>query len=242
MNTSKTKVHNHLSLLLLTRNESKNLEKNFDWLKHCPSIKEIIIVDDNSTDNTIEIAKKLESKHRQIKILNHSLNNDFAAQRNYGISQSKYNWVFSIDADEQPSKKLIRFLNHFDRNQYKSYSFKRQDIFLGKTLSHGENAFLNFTRLVNKNYGQFIGQVHEIWTSKKDTKKTDLTIRHYSHQTIKSCIQKINFYSDIRSQEMYSQGIKVSIYQVIFFPIWKFIEDYFFRLGFLDGQMLNYLT
>ncbi|MCW1949027.1 MAG: glycosyltransferase family 2 protein [Candidatus Shapirobacteria bacterium] len=235
MNTSTIKLHNNLSLLLLTHNESKNLERNFTWLKTCPAIKEIIIVDDNSTDNTLEIIKKLESKHRQVKILKHSLNNNFASQRNFGISQAKYNWIFSLDADEQPSKKLIRFLNHFDKDQYKSYSFKRQDIFLGKPLSHGENAFLNFTRLVHKKYGQFTGQVHEVWDTKKDIKKTDLSIKHYSHQTIKSFIQKINFYTDIRSQEMYSQGIKVNIYQIIFFPIGKFIEDYFLKLGFLDG-------
>jgi glycosyltransferase involved in cell wall biosynthesis len=225
----------HLSLLLLTHNESKNIEKNFAWLKKCPAIREIIVVDDNSSDDTIEITKKLESKHCQVKILNQPLNNDFATQRNYGISQSKYNWILSLDADEQPTKKLIRFLNHFDKHQYKSYSFKRQDIFLGKTLSHGENAFLNFTRLFNKKYGQFTGQVHEVWTTSKDTKKTDLIIQHYSHQTIKSFIQKINFYTDIRSREMYSQGIKASIYQIIFFPMGKFIEDYFFKLGFIDG-------
>ena len=225
----------HLSLLLLTHNESKNLEKNFTWLKNCSAIKEIIIVDDNSTDDTVEMAKKLGSKHRQIKIFNHSLDNDFASQRNYGISQTKYNWIFSLDADEQPTKKLIRFLNHFDKHQYKSYSFKRQDIFLGKTLNHGENSFVNFTRLFNKNYGHFIGQVHETWTTKKENQKTNLIIQHYSHQNIKSFIQKINFYTDIRSQEMYSQGIKVNIYQIIFFPIGKFIDDYFLKLGFLDG-------
>lgn len=228
-------THNRLSLLLLTHNESRNLENNFTWLKKCPAIKEIIVVDDNSTDNTIEIAKNLGSKHRQVKIITHNLNQDFATQRNYGISQAKYNWIFCLDADEQPTTKLIRFLNHFDKHQYKNYSFKRQDIFLGKKLNHGENAFLNFTRLFNKNYGKFTGQVHETWSSSKETKKTDLIIQHYSHQTVKAFVQKINFYTDIRSQEMYSQGIKVNIYQIIFFPIGKFIEDYLFKLGFLDG-------
>jgi len=225
----------NLSLLLLIRNESKNLEKNFDWLKSCPVIKEIIVIDDNSTDNSLELIKKLKSKHLEVKVFTHSLNHDFASQRNFGISQAKYNWIFSLDADEKPTKKLIRFLNHFDKYQYKAYSFNRQDIFLGKKLSHGENAFLDFTRLFNKNYGQFTGQVHEVWNTQKDIKKTNLIIQHYSHQTIKSCIQKINFYTDIRAQEMYSQKIKVNIFQIIFFPIGKFIEDYFLKLGFLDG-------
>lgn len=235
MNTSQNNVHNHLSLLLLTKNESKNLLDNFKWLKTCKAIREIIVVDDNSTDNTLEVIKKFETNRLNVKVFTRSLDGDFASQRNFGISQSKYNWILSLDADEKPTKKLIRFLNHFDKHQYKAYSFKRQDIFLGKILSHGENSFLNFTRLFNKQYGKFVGQVHEVWKTSKNIKKTELIIRHYSHQTIKSCIQKINFYTDIRSREMYSQRIHTNMFQIIFFPIGKFIEDYFFKLGFLDG-------
>jgi len=227
--------HNNLSLILLTHNESKNLEKNFDWLKNCRAIREIVVVDDDSTDNTIEIAQKLASKHRIITILHRELNNDFSAQRNFAISKCKYNWIFWLDADEKPTKKLIRFLNHFNKHQYKSFSFKRQDIFLKHTLKHGENSSLNFIRLFNKKYGKLTGQVHEIWKTNKTTKQTKLVILHYSHTTIKSFIQKINFYTDIRSQELFNQKIHTNIFQIIFFPIGKFIQNYFFRLGFLDG-------
>ena len=228
--------HNpNLSLLLLTRNESKNLEKNFDWLDKCKSIKEIIVVDDNSTDDTVKQLEKLKSKHLQVKIFIKSLDHDFASQRNFGISKSKYNWIFTIDPDEKPTKKLINFLNHFDKHQYKSYAFKREDIFLGQTLKHGENSHLYFIRLFNKNYGKFTGQVHEIWQSNKPIKKINFTIRHYSHQTVKSFIQKINFYTDIRSHELYRKNVKTNMFEIIFFPMGKFIQDYFFRLGFLDG-------
>jgi glycosyltransferase involved in cell wall biosynthesis len=227
--------HPSLTLLLLTHNESENVQKNFGWLEKCRSIKEIIVIDDNSTDDTINQVKKLQSKQQTVKIFNRGLINDFASQRNFGIFQSKYNWIFSIDADEKPTNKLIRFLNHFDKRQYKSYAFKREDIFLGQILKHGENSHLYFVRLFNKNYGKFIGQVHEIWQSRKPIKKTKLTIRHYSHQTIKSLIQKINFYTDIRSHELYQQKVKTNMFQIIFFPSAKFIQDYIFRLGFLDG-------
>jgi len=229
----KSKIN--LSLLILTHNESKNLQDNFGWVKSCKAIKEIVIIDDNSTDNTIETAKKINSSHQKIKVIQHSLNNDFAQQRNFGISQTNYNWILTLDADEKPTQKLIRFLSHFDRHQYKSYAFKRQDIFLGHKLNHGENAFLTFTRLFNKNYGKFVGQVHEVWQSHKDTKQTKLTIQHFSHQTIKTCIQKINFYTDIRSQEMYAQQKHTNMAQIIFLPIGKFIGNYFIKLGFLDG-------
>jgi glycosyltransferase involved in cell wall biosynthesis len=232
---NKTNKRARISLILLTKNESKNLEKNFEWLKSCKAIKEIIVVDDNSTDNTVEIAKKLSSKNRKVQVFNRGLENDFASQRNFAVSKAKYNWIFWLDADEKPGKKLTRFLNHFDTHQYKNYSFKRQDIFLKHTLKYGETAYLKFVRLFNKNYGHFTGQVHEIWESDENTKDTKLIIYHYSHQTIKAFIQKINFYTDIRSQEQFSQKVSTNMFQIIFFPIGKFIQNYFFRLGFLDG-------
>lgn len=231
----KHKVKPQLSLLLLTKNESKNIDKNFNWLPTCKSIKEIIVVDDSSSDNTIELCQKLGSKNRIVKIFNRDLNNDFASQRNFGVSKTNHNWVLWLDADEKPSKKLIRFINHFDKKQYKAYAFKRQDIFLGHVLKHGENASLNFTRLFSKNYGSFYGRVHEVWKTKRITKNTNLIIYHYSHQTVKSLVQKINFYTDIRAQELFNKGIKTNMFQIIFYPIGKFFQNYFFRLGFLDG-------
>jgi glycosyltransferase involved in cell wall biosynthesis len=228
-------MNHNLTLLLLTKNESENIKKNFNWLGECRAIKEIVVVDDYSTDDTIEQIKKLGSKHQKIKIFTRNINNDFAYQRNFGISKTKYNWIFTLDPDEKPTKNLIRFLNHFDKYRYKSYAFKRKDIFLNQTIKHGENAHLYFTRLFNKNYGKFVGQVHEVWQSQKLIKKTRFTINHYSHQTIKSFIQKINFYTDIRSRELYQQKVKTNMFQIIFFPIGKFIQDYFLRLGFLDG-------
>lgn len=224
-----------ISLLLLTKNESRNIDKNFGWLKSCKAIKEIIVIDDNSSDDTIELCQKLASKNRSVQIYNRELGNDFASQRNFGVSKTNYNWVLWLDADEKPSKKLIKFLNHFDTYQYKNYSFKRRDIFLKHKLKYGETAYLSFTRLFNKKYGQFDGQVHENWETKKTIKPTKYVISHYSHSTIKSFIQKINLYSDIRSRELFNQQETTNMFEIIVFPIGKFIQNYFLRLGFLDG-------
>jgi len=229
------KINPHLSLLLLTKNESKNLEKNFDWLRNCKSIREIVVIDDNSNDNTVEICQKLASKNRIVQVFSRELNNDFASQRNFGVSKANNNWILWLDADEKPSKKLIHFLNHFDSYQYKNYSFKRQDIFLKHKLKHGETAYLNFTRLFNKKYGHFGGQVHENWETAKLIKNTKYLIFHHPHSTIKSFIQKINLYSDIRAKELFKQQESTSMFEIIFFPIGKFIQNYFLRLGFLDG-------
>ena len=211
------------------------MENKFSWLASCKAIKEIVVVDDNSSDNTIELCQNLTSNNQTVQIFSRELNNNFASQRNFGILKANYNWILWLDADERPSKKLIHFLNHFDGHQYKNYSFKRRDIFLKHKLKHGETAYLNFTRLFNKKYGQFNGQVHENWETDKTIKNTKYLIYHYSHSTIKSFIQKINLYSDIRANELFNLGENTNMFEIIFFPIGKFIQNYFLRLGFMDG-------
>lgn len=231
----KTQPPKHISLLLLTKNEQENIKKNFTWLKKCPVVNEIIAVDSYSTDNTQKELKKLQTNKLKIKFFQRELANDFSQQRIFALSKTTNNWILWLDADEKPSPKLIKFLNSFNFNQMKSFSFRRQDIFLGHRLKHGETASLRFVRLFNKNYGLFERPIHEIWHSRLPIHHSNLKILHYSHPTLDSLLTKINFYTDIRAQELYQQQVKTNLCQIIFFPFFKFIHNYFLRLGFLDS-------
>lgn len=225
----------HISILLLTHNEESNLQKYWTWLDQSKTINEIIVIDDNSTDKTTEILRKMETKKIKVKIFKRGLENNFSNQRNFGITKTSNNWILWLDADEKPSKSLIRFLNHIDDLQYKNYAFKRNDIFIGHELNHGENANQYFLRFFNKKYGCFAGAVHEVWQTPNRIEYKKLHIHHYPHQSLKSFIKKINFYTDIRAQELYDQNQKSNLFQIIFYPLGKFIQDYFFKLGFLDA-------
>jgi glycosyltransferase involved in cell wall biosynthesis len=208
----------NISLILITKN-----------------VNELIFVDDNSTDNTIEIAKSLVTKSLTVKTFNRGLDNDFSAQRQFAISKCKNDWILWLDADETPSIKLIDFINNIDSNQYYNYAFKRNDIFLGHQLQHGETSSQYFLRLFNKKFGQFTGKVHEFWSSPKPTQNINFPIIHQSHSNLTSFFEKINYYSQIRAQELFDQKTKTSLLQIIAYPKAKFIQNYFLRLGFLDG-------
>ncbi len=228
-------IKHHISLLLLTHNEEKNLQRYWGWLDRCKTINEIVVVDDNSDDQTQEILKKLESKRIKVKIFERGLDNNFSNQRNFGINKTTNNWILWLDADEKPSINLIRFLNHIDNLQYKNYAFKRNDVFIDHELKHGENTSQHFLRFFNKKYGRFTGAVHETWQTPKEIEFRKIHIHHYPHQSLRGFIKKINFYSDIRAQELFDQNQKSNLFQIIFYPLGKFIQDYFFKLGFLDA-------
>lgn len=86
-----------ISILILTKNEEKMIEV---CLASAKWADEIILVDSNSTDKTVEIAKKYTDKIFQKEF------EGYAAVRNFALEQSKGDWIFYLDADERISAQL----------------------------------------------------------------------------------------------------------------------------------------
>lgn len=227
-------MNKKLSLLVLCKNESENLKQWGSWIHQINTINEIVLVDDESTDGSVEIIKKYKTKELDVKVFSRKLNNDFSEQRKFALSNCSNDYILWLDPDESPSPELTTFLNNLDF-QEDSYSFKRQDIFIGHELHHGETASNDFVRLFDKKDGQFVGRVHEVWQPNSPTTKTDLSIIHQSHRDLTSFFNKINFYSTVRAQELFEQKASTNLLLIILYPKAKFIQNYFFRLGFLDG-------
>lgn len=220
-----------LTAVVLTKNEEKNIQRCLKSLDFCD---EVIIVDDYSEDSTVEIASKFD---KNIKVVQRKLNNDFAGQRNFGLSKSKNEWVLFVDADEVVTEKLRSEIKNLKFNK-ESFYIRRRDFFWNQELKFGEVKKVRdqgIVRLIKKSSGTWMGDVHEIFHTSKNIGKLDSFLNHYPHPTLKEFLNDINRYSDIRSQELYDRGVKTNIFEIIFLPSGKFIYNYIFNLGFLDG-------
>ncbi len=225
----------NLTLLLLTKNESSKLKEWESWLNQIKALNEIIVVDDYSTDDTKKITFSWANKKISVKFFTRSLDSDFSAQRNFGLSQSKNNWVLFLDADEIPNPDMIDYLNKLIPQNNRCYSFKRHLIYFEKSITHGQVLNDKPIKLFNKKYGKFTGKVHEVWSSSCQNIFTHTSLNHYSFDNLNTFLDKVNFYSSIRAQELFSQHHKTNLLEIIFYPLLKFKYLYFFKLGFLDG-------
>lgn len=220
-----------ISAVIITKNEENNIEKSIKSVSFCD---EIIIIDDFSTDKTIAIAKKNGAIVYQRK-----LDDNFAEQRNYGLEKAKGDWILFIDADEQMTYELEMEIKKIIINKnISAYYIKRRDKWWGRWLKYGELFRVYYSglpRLVRKNSGRWEGKVHERYITLGPTLKLDSFLNHYPHQDVKTFLKDINIYSSIRAKELYDNGIKCTIFAVIFYPFIKFIVGYFLCLGFLDG-------
>ncbi len=219
-----------ISAVILTKNEDKNI---LDCLKSLSWCDEIVVIDDESQDKTVEIAKK-----EGAKVFIRPLQDDFAAQRNFGLEKAKGDWVFFVDADERVTQALwyeIMAKTNAPFSPYAGYYLRREDVMWGKRLRHGETGNIKILRLAKKNAGSWEGKVHERWNVKEKTEILQNPLIHYPHQTIKEFLQEINFYTDLRAKELRKQKVHVSWVAILFYPKAKFAINYIFKGGFLDG-------
>ena len=229
-----------ITAVVLTKNEEKNIQRCLKSIDFCD---EIIIVDDYSTDNTKDQISKIKNQNDKlnIKIFEKHLNKDFASQRNFGSSKATNDWILFIDADEEISqtlKKEIISLFHGSIISKDSFYLRRRDYFWEKELKHGEVGHIRqigLVRLIQKNSGKWLGSVHEVFHTANNPGRLKGYLDHYPHATLKEFINDINYYSTIRSEELFNRGTKTNIFEIVIFPFGKFIYNYFLNFGFLDG-------
>lgn len=223
-----------LSIVIITKNEEKNI---VDCLETALWADEIIVVDDNSEDRTVEIVKNLENK--KIKIYKNALQDDFSKQRNFGLSKTTKKWVMFLDADERITDSLHEEINTViieKQDKVDGYFIKRRDVLWTKELKHGEVGNVNLLRLAKRDSGIWLGKVHEIWNVMGKTDTLENPLFHYPHPTVNDFLKEINYYSTLRAKELFEQKKKVSGLDIILYPKGKFLLNYFLKLGFLDGM------
>ena len=95
-----------LSVFFPCYNEEKNIESTFN--RALPTLKkiaknwEVILVNDGSKDNTLQVLKKLKKKYpKEVTIVDHPQNRGYGAAFKSGVYTAKYPWITFTDADGQ---------------------------------------------------------------------------------------------------------------------------------------------
>jgi glycosyltransferase involved in cell wall biosynthesis len=216
-----------ISAVILSHNDQDSIARTLASVSWCD---ERIVIDDFSSDKTTQIAKK-----QKATVYQHHVNDDFAAQRNFGLEKTKGDWVLFIDSDEVVSPELAGEIQEKITSNYSGFYVKRQDWLFGKALQHGETARVRLLRLAKKNAGMWGRPVHETWNITGEVGEFDHPLDHFPHQNVAQFISEINWYSSLNAKYLFEQKTHVSWWQILIYPKAKFFKDYFWYCGFLDG-------
>lgn len=222
-----------LSVCLITYNEDRVLKNTLDAVQEIAD--EIIIVDSYSTDKTKEIA----DNYTKLKFYEKKFEG-FGNQKQFALEKCSHEWVLFIDADEIPDEvciESIRKIKH-EGSKTKVFEIEFENYIFEKRIKRGgwNNVFrIRFFQRESVHFSK--DNVHEKTITSSNIGKLAGKIRHYTYQDISHHIAKMNSYSELMAIKKMENGKTASIFSIIVNPVFNFVKNYIFRLGFLDGYL-----
>lgn len=89
-----------VSVVMAAFNEEKSIAQELDKLGKA-NVGEIIVVDDGSSDNTVQIVERVARKNKSIKLIKHKVNKGKGTSMKTGAKAAKNNKIVFVDADGQ---------------------------------------------------------------------------------------------------------------------------------------------
>jgi len=218
-----------ISVTIITLNEEELIR---DCLESVAWADEIVVVDAQSSDRTVEICREYTDKVIQREW------QGFADQKQFALDQCTNEWVLSLDADERVTNELrdeiLNILNQ--NNTADGYYIARRTYFLNKWIKHCGWYPGYQVRLFKRQKTKVSRvRVHEgyIVDGRIDTLKNDII--HFSYSSISQSLEKLNRYTSLEALDRMDQK-KVHWYDFILHPMSAFWIKFIAQKGFLDGM------
>jgi len=224
-----------LAAVAISRNEERDLP---GFLKNVlPWVDEVVLVDDGSTDNTREIARRAGEK---VRVVEHPMSEGgFAEQRNVGIRHARSEWLLHMDVDERVTPGLARELReNIGRADLNAFRYRRLNFFMHRPMRAGCWRGWNNPQLARGGRHKFVNKLHEQCVVEGDPEKIGQLTEEMWHLCDESYLERLsksNHYCHLDAQELVAVGRKVRWPHLVLLPAAEFVRTYLLKRGFRDG-------
>ena len=153
-----------LTVIILAKNEEQHMK---DCIASAQFADEVLLIDDGSTDKTVEIAESMGAR-----VVHHAMNGDWSQQRRFAVEEARSEWIFFLDADERISPELQREVQEvLAKDEKKAYWIERSNVFHHNKATHGVLRPDYVLRFMPKEGTNIEGFVHETISSTSCTSR-----------------------------------------------------------------------
>ena len=232
--SNSAKIHSvKISAVIIAFNEEQKIA---DAIKSVLWADEVLLIDSESTDATVQIATDLGAR----VIVQPWLG--FSGQKQFGVAAARNDWILSLDADERVSDHLrseIVDLCTDSELKVDGCRIPRLTYYMGRAIKHSGWYPDRQLRLFDRQKGQWNGRlIHESVSMKPNTKVNNLTgqILHFSIDGPEHHHKMIGErYAPMAAEHMRRSGIKTSRLRIAISGPAAFFRSYVLKAGFLDG-------
>lgn len=219
-----------ISVILITQNEEEVLE---DALKSLEGFAdELIIVDSDSVDNTVEIARSHSAKVIKNRLIS------FSEQRNIGFKNAKGDWIFYLDADERITpefkKEALSKISSYDpQSKTAGFFVRRETYYFGKKWGFTDQVQRLFYR---ERFKEWYGVVHETPKVEGKFEVIHEPILHFTHRNLSQMIEKTNKWSNYEADLRYNaHHPEMTWWRFPRVMVTEFLRSYMIGGGYKNG-------
>jgi len=218
-----------LSVTIITLNEAEHIGDAIDSARWAD---EVIVVDAGSHDDTVEIARA-----RGARVESRAWTG-YVDQKNFAATLARNDWILSLDADERVTPPLADEIRAVLDGSPGTFGFRipRVTFHLGRWIRTTDFYPDYQTRLYHRQHARWQGRlVHE--SVAVDGRRGQLTgeLEHRSYRDLADQVNRINHYSTLSAQQMFEDGVRSGLLQLLVHPPAAFLRNYVLRRGFMDG-------
>jgi (heptosyl)LPS beta-1,4-glucosyltransferase len=218
---------NKISVIVITKDEEKNIS---DCLKSVEWEDEIIVVDAESNDKTVELAKNFTDKVFTKRW------EGYVPQKKYALGLAGNEWVLSVDADERITPELKTEILNLSPGDFAGYKIRRKNFLLDKEITScgwGNDYQLRLFKKEKTDLTERL--VHEGFTVDGKISKLENPMLHYTFSSFTDYFNKINYYTSLKAEELVKQKGKVGGWTIFSHTVSAFILFFINKRGFNDG-------
>jgi glycosyltransferase involved in cell wall biosynthesis len=220
-----------LTVAVIARNESRVIAR---CLESVAWADEIVVLDAGSTDDTADIARKLDAK-----VTTTADWPGFGPQKNRALDLATGDWVLSLDADEWITPELRAEIERAmqDPGSYAAFKMPRLSSYCGRFMRHSGWWPDYVTRLFRRGAARFSPDlVHERLLVEGGVGTLRASLMHEAIVDLDDALNKMNAYSSAGAVMQFERGKTGSLAGAVLHGVWTFVRTYVLRRGFLDGR------
>jgi glycosyltransferase involved in cell wall biosynthesis len=214
---------------IITLNESANIAAALESVAWAD---EIIVVDAQSGDDTVAIARRYTDR-----VIVRSWPG-YIEQKNFAASQAAHDWILSLDADERVTPALAGEIRALLASEppCTGYRVPRVSHYLGRWIRSTDWYPDCQLRLYDRRRARWTGRyVHESVRADGAVGRMRADLEHYPYRDISHHLQTIDRYSGLAARQMHEDGRRTGALRMIAHGDAAFLRNYILRGGFRDG-------
>lgn len=220
-----------ISVVIIVKNGAEKIEEALKSVKAIAS--EIIVLDDNSTDDTVKISKKYGAS------IIKQTGCGYAEKRNLGIREAKNDWIFYLDFDEVITPELATELLDVTKiGEHSAYAVPRKNIILGKWMKHGGWYPDYVERLFKKkSLEKWVGELHERPVYSGTLGYLTNPLLHIKENNLSEMVKKTNKWSKVEANLLFEANHpNMSPWRFLRIMMTEIFDRLIFKKGLLDGS------